>query len=227
MPGLDMASARHLNHAQIGLSEIGVAATDYPLLFMKDIDSGHFRLIALFGLKPGTSLFAVNGGWQATYLPLTVLAAPFYDAGPDQVLCIDEESNLISTDFGAALFSDDGSDTPELARIRAMLDYRRGDLNAANVFVAFLVSLDLIRPLSVTLVFENGDEESIDGLYSIHPTKVKALDDPAIIDLQRREFLDKIHIVINAMAQINRIQQLHNMQSPQKLIHFITEMETL
>ena len=118
-----MTSGHRLNHAQIGLSETGVAASDYPLLFMKDVESGHFRLVALFGLRPDANCFLINDQWQATYLPLAVLGLPFRLGGSDQSLCIDEESDLVSTDTGSALYSGDGNETAELLRIRSMFDY--------------------------------------------------------------------------------------------------------
>ena len=225
MPGPDMTSSRCLNHAQIGLSETGVAASDYPLLFMKDIESGRFRLVALFGLRPNANLFVVSNQWQATYLPLAVLGAPFHLGGPERSLCIDESSGLVTTDTGAALFSDNGGETVELSRVRSMFEYFRNDLDAANVFTAALVDLNLIRPLSVNLDFARGDSELVEGLYSISPPKLLALKDSAILDLHRSNFLGKIYIIINSLNQINRIQQLSNLRSDQTITRLITEMD--
>lgn len=220
-----MILSRRLNHAQIGLSETGVAASDYPLVFMKDVESGRFQLVALFGLRPDANSFVVNHQWQATYLPLAVLGAPFHLGGPEKSLCIDESSDLVSTDTGAALFSGDGNETAELSHVRSMFDYFRNDLDAANVFTAVLVNLNLVRPFSVTVEFGHGDNELIEGLYSISPPRFQTLEDPAILDLYRRNYLDKIHIIINSLSQINRIQQLANLQSDRKM-RLITQMDT-
>lgn len=224
IPGPDIISSRRLNHAQIGLSETGIAASDYPLLFMKDIESGRFRLVALFGLKTDTSFFVVDDQWQATYLPLALLSAPFYLGGPERSLCIDESSDLVTTDTGAALFSDDGSETGELLRVRAMLEYLREDIDAATFFTSKLVDLGLIQPLSVTLEFDRKDDELVDGLYSISPHKLLSLADSAILDLHRQNFLDKIHIIINSLSQINRIQQLSNLHLDQAITKLTTQM---
>ena len=220
-----MRSARRMNHVQIGLHETGVAASDYPLLFMKDVESGQFRLVALFGLRPDANFFVVNDHWQATYLPLAVLAAPIYLGGPERFLCIDESSDLVTTDIGTALFSDDSRETKELLRVRSMLEYLRDDLDDANAFTAAMVDLNLIRPLSVTLDFDHGDSEQVEGLYSISPPSLLSLEDSVIVDLHRRSFLDKIYIIINSLGQINRIQQLSNLHSEKKIMRLTTEMD--
>lgn len=224
MPGPDMAWSRRLNHAQIGLSETGVAASDYPLLFMKDSESGRFRLVALFGLRPDANFFVVGAQWQATYLPLNAIGAPFHLAGPEKALCINEASDLVSTDTGIALFSEDGQETAELSRTQSMFDYLRSDLDAADVFVAAVVALGLIRPLAITLEFGEGESEQIEGLYSISPPRLEALDDAAILELYRRGFLDKIHIIINSLGQLNRIQQLSQFHIDRKINRLLTEM---
>ena len=219
-----MMLSRQLNHAQIGLSETGVAASDYPLLLMKDGESGRFRLVALFGLKPDANSFVVNDQWQATYVPLAILGAPFHLGGPEKSLCIDEGSDFVSTDTGAALYSDDGVETAELSRIRAMFDYLRQDLDAADDFVAALVALNLVRPLSITLQFGRADDEAVEGLYSLSLPRLAVLEDPAIVDLHRRGWLDKIYIMLNSLNQMNRIQQLSNVHLDQKITRLITEM---
>lgn len=214
-----------MNHVQIGLHETGVAAADYPLLFMKDIESGQFRLVALFGLRPAENLFLVNNQWQATYLPLAVLGAPFYLVGQERSLCIDENSDLVTTDTGAALYSSDGGETGELSRVRSMLEYLRDDLDASNAFISVIVDQSLIRPLSVTVHFGCGDSEHVEGLYSINPSSLLSLDDTVISDLHRRKFLDKIYIIINSLSQVNRIHQLFNLRSEQKISRLVTEMD--
>jgi hypothetical protein len=225
MPGPDMAWARRLNHAQIGLSETGVAASDYPLLFMKDGESGRFRLVALFGFRPDANVFVLNGQWQATYWPMQAMAAPFHLGGPDQALCIDEASDLVSTDTGAALFTDDGEETAELSRIRSMCDHLRQDLAAADDLVAEIVTLGLIRPLSITLDFGDDASELLEGLYSISPPRLAALDDAAVLALHRRGFLEKLHIIINSLGQLNRVQQLSHFHYDRKIVRLLAAMD--
>jgi hypothetical protein len=220
-----MAWSRSVNHAQIGLSETGVAASDYPLLFMKDNETGRFRLVALFGFRPDTNFFLINGHWQATYLPLKSLGAPFHLAGPESTLCIDEASDLVSTDTGTALFTENGVETEDLSRIRSTFNKLKSDLDAADNFVAELAALKLIRPLSITLEFGDDASELLEGLYSISPPRLKLLDDAAISDLHHRDFLDKAHIIINSLGQMNRILQLSHFHYDRTVTDLGIEMD--
>lgn len=223
--GIDITASLGLNHVRIGLDEIGAAAADYPIIFLKDADTGRLQLAALFGLAPQTNSYVIDGRWQATYLPLAIVAAPFSLAGPERTLCINELSHQVTTDTGEALFLADGSETPALANIRTMLDYFDGDLAAADGFVASLLGLNLIRPILVTAQFGTGEEELIDGLYTISPPHLRALESPALLDLHSRDLLAPAYTIIQSLAQINRIQQLRNLGSDRPITALKMEME--
>lgn len=225
IPGIDIAAALHLNHAKIGLGEISAAAADYPLMFLKDADSGQLQLVTLFGLRPNANSYVIEDRWQATYLPLAILAAPFSLAGPERTLCINELSSQVTTDTGEALFMEDGSEAPALAKIRSMLDYLDGDLTAANGLVTALLSLDLVRPISITAQFGSGKEELIEGLYTISPPNLRAIAVASLLDLHRRDMLAPVYTIIQSLAQMNRIQQLHNLESDRPISALKMEME--
>jgi SapC len=50
----------------------------------------------------------------------------------------------------------------------------------------------------------------LDGLYTISRAKLAYLDDSAILDLHQSGYLGSIHAIANSLAQIVRLQQLHN-----------------
>ena len=224
LPGIDITAALGLNHVKIGLNEIGTAAADYPIVFLKDANTGQLQLAALFGLAPQTNSYVIDGRWQATYLPLAIVAAPFSLAGPERTLCINELSHQVTTDTGEALFLADGSETPALANIRTMLDYFDGDLAAADGFVASLLGLNLIRPILVTAQFGTGEDEFIEGLYTISPPNLRALEAAALIDLHSRDLLAPAYTIIQSLAQLNRIQQLRNLGSDRPITALKMEM---
>jgi hypothetical protein len=226
-PGIDITASLGLNHVKIGLGEISAAAADYPIIFLKDADTGQLQLAALFGLAPQTNSFVIDERWQATYLPLAIVAAPFCRAGPERTLCINELSHQVTTDTGEALFLADGSEAPALANIRAMLDYLDGDLGAADGFVAAMLGINLIRPILITTQFGTGEEELIDGLYTISPPHLRALHASALLDLHGRDLLAPAYTIIQSLAQMNRIQQLHNLESDRPITGLKMEMEAL
>ncbi len=225
MPGIDLDAFAATNHVTLGLHEITDAAADYPLVFMKDADNGQFRLTALFGLSPGTNAYLDGDFWQAVYLPQEVLTAPFRIAGPDQTLCINEASALVTTDTGDALFDDDGSEAPALLRVRNMLDKLEQGRKDADQLIAALLSLGMVRPVSVTVHFESGPPELIQGLYSVSPLQLKAAASDVLLDLHASDFLGPIYTIIQSMTQFNRVRQLHNLRSKDQIASFELVME--
>lgn len=225
MPGIDLGAFAAVNHVKLGLHEINDAAADYPLVFMKDGDSGQFRLTALFGVAPGTNTYLDGDFWQAVYLPQEVLTAPFRTAGPDRALCINEASVLVTTDTGDALFDDDGNEAPALLDVRHMLDTLEQGRKDADSLIAVLLPLGLIRPVAVTVHLESGSAEMIQGVYSISPLQLKATAPEVLINLHARDFLGPIYTIVQSMTQFNRIRQLHNLRSARQIASFELVME--
>lgn len=218
--GIDLAQPFLTNHAAIGLDEVGPAAADYPLLFLKDADSGRLRLAAMFGMAPGQNTYVFNDMWQAVYLPAAISAAPFCLAGPQHCLCIDEASPRVTTDAGDALFREDGSESATLERIRSALDRLAEGQKAADGLIDALLALDLLRPLIVTAHFISGAEQEIQGLYSISPQLLSRIAPAALLDLHARDHLPAIYAIIQSLNQFNRIRQLHNLGTEPEISAF-------
>lgn len=213
LPGSDIAEYAQVQHVKLGLHEIGDAAADYPLAFLKDAASGQFRLVAVFGLAAGTNSFLHGDFWQAVYLPEEIVAAPFSIAGAAGELCINEASARVSTDTGDALFTADGNEAPVLQQIRTTLGRLEQGRTAADQLIAALVVLKLIRPISVTVQFNTGPTEVIQGLYTPSPVQLRAIEPAALLDLHNRDFLAPTYTILQSLSQFNRIRQLHNLRS--------------
>ena len=87
--------------------ELPTAAGQFPIVFVKDQESGQFRIVAMLGLKPGENLFMQEGKWDATYLPANFRAYPFSLAALDEegkniAVCIDADSELVNEEEGQA-----------------------------------------------------------------------------------------------------------------------------
>ena len=211
MPGIDLAAFTQVNHVRLGLHEIVDAAADYPLVFLKDADTGQFRLTALFGLKPGTNAFLDGDFWQAVYLPQEIAAAPFRIGGSGKALCIDEASVLVTTDAGDALFDEDGAETATLLQIRAMLEQLERGRDDADRLVVTLLALGLIGQVSMTVHLQSGEQEAVQGLYSVSPPKLRTIAPDALLDLRAHDLLGPTYAIVQSMAQFNRIRQLYNL----------------
>jgi hypothetical protein len=214
-PQADMAHAERQNHARLGLSEVGVAATDYPLFLMKHAQTGRFTLCALFALEGERSWYMLSGGWQATYLPEALLRHPFFLAPPEDTdavlgLAVEESSPRLHDREGDALFGADGQPTATATRVADKLSRHRDDLDAAAAFTAALAAEAVIRPLSLRLRFADGRENQVEGLYGIGADALAGLPDAAVLRLHRAGHLQAAHVMMASANQLYRLQQLHN-----------------
>ena len=220
LPGIDLAASFLTHYAEIGLDEVGAAAADYPLLFLKDSDTGRLRLVALLGLAPRQNSYVIDEVWQAVYLPLKIAVAPFCYSGAVRILCIDEANPRVTTDDGDALFNDDASDTPVLVEIRKMLGRLEQGCAAADRLIDMLLELELVQAVSITAVFVSGAEDLVQGLYSIDPRMFGMIEPAALLNLHRADMLVPICTIIQSLNQLNRVKQLHNLGSGSKISAF-------
>lgn len=214
-PQADMAHAERQNHARLGLSEVDLAAADYPLFLMKHAQTGRFTLCALFALEGDRSWYMLGGGWQATYLPEALLRHPFFLAPPEDTdavlgLAIEETSPRLHDREGTALFEPDGQPTAAARSVADKLSRHRTDLDAAATFTAALAAEGLIRPLALRLRFADGRENQVEGLYGIGAEALAGLSDEAVVRLHRTGHLRAAHVMMASANQLYRLQQLHN-----------------
>jgi hypothetical protein len=221
-PFPDFSHARQQQHAILGLSEIALAAADYPLALMKHTDTGRFNVVALYGFSPVENLYIAGSHWHATYIPENSLRYPFFSNQTGVLgLAIDERSELIDRSGDAAegqrLFDDAGQPTPYTMQIAAAIRELRRDYEAMQELAGALAQQRLIRPLTVVLSMEDGSESQIDGLYSIGERAQSSLANDAIVTLHRSGHLHTISILRASLVQMNRLQQLHDAQSSRRI----------
>lgn len=208
--------ARH-NHAVLGASEIMHAAADFPLLLMKDGETGAFSIVALFGFAPGQNWFVINGGWHATWVPGAMLRYPFYrDESAPHGLAIDEDCALLHTAQGEALFAD-GQPTSFTNHIAQTIAALVDDVAAAQALARTLAANALVRPLTLVLTDASGHENQIDGLYGISQQALDELDDRAVLSLHRQGALRAANVMAGSLGQLERVRQLHDHASGQPL----------
>src|ERR1700736_3850452 len=92
------AASQHL--VPIVASEFRKAATQYPIVFAKNPETGRFAAYVLNGLEPEENLFWSGTKSDGAYVPLDIRRRPFFvgtagtsSGANDNVLCSDIESS--------------------------------------------------------------------------------------------------------------------------------------
>jgi hypothetical protein len=191
------------------------AATQYPIVFAKNTDTGRFAPYVLNGLGVEENLFWTGTGLDVAYVPLNVRRQPFYvgmndapDAG--NVLCIDIDSPCLDSAGTRAITDPDGSDSAYLREILAVLGELVAGKQPTEQFIATLLSLDLLAPIVLSIVLDDATPLHVQGLYGLDEEKFRQLAAEEISRLWKIGCLDLIYAVLLASGQIFNLIRLKN-----------------
>lgn len=190
--------------------EVASAATEFPVVFVKDSQTGQFHIVALCGLKPKENLYTKKEKWDGNYIPLLIRNYPLLLTAPGKsteqfVVCIDQSSSLVSRDEGEPLFNENGEQTDFLkARYEALVKYAT-QAEITNAFIKLMVDWELLVAQEVNIDIDGGEDVNLKGFYIVNEKKLNELDDSKFGDLRRRGFLSVIYGQLLSLNQVYRL----------------------
>ena len=193
----------------IVVSEFRKAATQYPIVFAKNPESGRFAPYVLSGLGVEENLFWTGTELDAAYVPLNVRRQPFY-VGQDNALCIDLDSPCVDEAGLETIVDADGSDSAYLEERLAILSELVVGKKATEPFIATALSLDLLAPILLDIVLDDGTPLQGQGLYGLDEEKLRQLDAGEIARLWKNGYLDLLYAVMISSGQIFKLIRLKN-----------------
>jgi SapC len=208
------AAARHL--IPIVVSEFRKAAVQYPIVFAKNPETGRFAPYVLTGLSLEENLFWSGTELEVAYVPLNVRRQPFYvglddsDAAARNVLCIDLDSPCIDSTGTKTIVNPDGSDSAYLKETLSILGELVCGKDPTERFVAATLSLDLLAPIMLDIVLDDGTPLQVEGLYGLDEEKFRQLDPQEIARTWQTGYLDLFYTVLIASGQIFKLIRLKN-----------------
>ena len=209
------AASQHL--IPIVVSEFRKAATQYPIVFAKHPETGRFAPYVLNGLAVEENLFWSGTELDTAYVPLNVRRQPFYVGtaeapnGPaTNVLCIDLDNPCLDAAGAKTILEPDGSDSAYLREILAVLGELVAGQQPTEQFVATLLSLDLLAPILLDIVLDDGTPLQVQGLYSLDEEKFRQLPAGEIPRLWQTGSLDLIYAALIASGQIFKLIRMKN-----------------
>jgi hypothetical protein len=211
------ASTANQHLIPVVVSEFRKAATQYPIVFAKHSETGRFAAYVLNGLGIEENLFWSGTELDVAYVPLNVRRQPFYvgtndasDAPATNVLCVDLESPCLDGSGEQRIVDPDGSDSAYLKEILAILAELVAGRKATEQFIAAVLSLELLTPILLDIVLDDGTPLQVAGLYGLDEEKFRQLDEREIVRLRQTGFLDLIYAVLIASGQIFKLIRLKN-----------------
>ena len=204
------AFAAHEAVVPLAATELPKAAMSLPLAFIEQ--QGAFVPVAVLGLQAGSNLWVgADGRWAGAYIPAALRGYPFrlaHTENGQQVLCVEEESGLVTTGpVGERFFNDDGQPAQATQDIFNFLVMTEQGRVAAAAACAALARHQLIRPWSITVKSDAG-EQRIDGLFQVDEAALNQLAGEAFQELSRTGALVVAYCQLLSMQHLPLLGQL-------------------
>jgi hypothetical protein len=204
----DHASDDHL--IPVNVREFVSAATEFPIVFVKDTGTGEFVATLVMGLVEKENLFCSASKWQSSYVPQVLQNYPFSVALPsadsdEVVVMLDESSEQVNALEGESLFNEDCTESDFLKqRAKAVVNYIE-ETNLTKGFLKMLVELDLIVAQDLTVNKVDNSTQRINGIYLVDEKKLNELSDEIFSKLRENGSLPAIYAHLLSIRQISRV----------------------
>jgi hypothetical protein len=209
------AASQHL--IPIVVSEFRKAATQYPIVFAKNPETGRFAPYVLNGLGLEENLFWSGTELDVAYVPLNVRRQPFYvgmndapDGPATSILCVDLDNPCLDGSGTKTIVNPDGSDSAYLEGILSILGELVAGKKTTEQFIACVLSLDLLAPIMLDIVLDDGTPLQVQGLYGLDEEKFRQLEAGEISSLWKTGYLELVYAVLIASGQIFKLIRMKN-----------------
>ena len=197
--------------------ELRSLVLEYPIILIKDNESGRYSMCAMLGFEKGENLFLDGEEWDAIYVPVHFRRQPFslsYTAEkngePDPtslVIAIDMDSNRIRKDEGERLFDDEGNETQLLKNVNDLLAGIGTSQSSTDAFINALVEHDLIEPANLDVQFAGGEKKRFEGIYTVQDDKLNKIEDDVLADLYKHGYLQAAWLMLTSIANVRKLLQ--------------------
>lgn len=195
--------------APLTLAELAKAQQSLPIAFIKQ--ANNYQPVALLGLTEGNAFVNAQGNWfQSAYIPAVFRAYPFRlgknEAG-QLLLCIDEDSGLVTDSPGEAFFDAQGNPSEKIQSVLNLLVQVEHNQEPTQMAMNALAEQGLISTWPLTLQAEDG-EKRIEGLYRIDETALNALTGEALVQLIQTGGLGVAYAQLFSMQNMQTLTDL-------------------
>lgn len=210
--------------AHLVLPELSRACVAMPVGFIKV--KGKLAPVAVQGLEPGTNLFVRDDGcWLADYIPAAYRSYPFAlgttQAG-EPVLCVREDSDMLSDSSGEPFFDEHGEQAPILKEVLDFMIKVAAQRIATQRVCSLLQEHKLVQPWPFKRKTDEG-EQIIEGLYRIDKTALQQLSVEAFQQVRLGGALPVIYCQLLSMQHLPKLHQLARARTTQEALPLVSD----
>lgn len=200
--------AKNINMASVMVHEFSRAASIYPIVYVEDKQKDQFKPIVLLGLQEGENLFVQEDKWQASYIPAIIRRYPFALAKTEEegrfMICIDEQSDLISEKEGQELFKDNGEPAEVMERVKRYLAELQQMDKFTEDFCTYLSERNMFTPLNMKVRIGN-ELRNITGAYIVNEERLNSLSDERFLEMRTKKYVPVVYSHLSSLSQIERL----------------------
>lgn len=203
----------------ITVPEFGLAAADYPIIFVGD----DRQPLVVFGLSEGQNLFATRekGFDIGIYMPFFIRRYPFILAAPDPVTKpADDDKLLVGIDRGYEhisenaqfpFFNEAGEPSEYTQQCIQLCNNFEMQVRMTMSFVQLLKDLDLLEAQSFSYPPPNADgtysspPQKIAEYYAVTEAKMRTLSPAKLAELRDNGALQQIYAHMNSLIAWERL----------------------
>jgi hypothetical protein len=212
----DFTSHKAETFVPVVFQEFYVLATEFPLVFVRNKQTGDFVPGAMMGLSEGVNLYCQTSEWQPIFIPNTFILAPLsvsqLDPNSDKAdISIDEQSPLLSETVGEPLYQIDGLATDYLKkRIDHVVKVTKQSVQAVEL-CRYLAEKRLFITQPLTLQHtQNSPKYAVEGVFMIDEEALESLNNEEFQELRERGLLPLIYSHLTSLQQIGRLTRLQH-----------------
>jgi hypothetical protein len=197
--------------------ELRSLVLEYPVILIKDKESGRYSMCAMLGFEQDENLFLDGEEWDANYVPVHVRRQPFSltytaekDGKPDPaslVIAVDMDSKRVQEDEGERLFDDDGNQTGLLKRVNDLLAGVGTAASSNDAFINALSEHDLIEPANLNVQFAGGEQKRFEGIYTIQEEKLSKIEGEVLADLYKLGYAQAAWLMLASIGNVPKLLQ--------------------
>lgn len=170
-----------------------------------------FTVVAVQGFQPNQNLFVLpDGRWAGDYIPAHYRGHPFAlldSADGQQVLCIDEAGDHLTTEGGERFFDEPGKPSQVIGELLTFLGHVKSADAATRQMCDVLQQYQLIVPWPLTVKTAEGDK-TVEGLFRIDEAAFNALPAEALFHIRQAGALPLVYCQLLSMQNIAKLSQL-------------------
>ena len=203
-----LVQCKETHFIPIVISEFIDLSKEFPIVFVKDSQTGVFSSVALMGLEPKENLFFNSEIWQSNYTPQLLSFYPFMIQQQDDeqaLLCVDEDSPLVNEVSGEKLFDVDGKQMDWLTAMAEAIVAHLESRSLTHEFIKYLIEKELLTIKTLSIKLENMPEYDLNGLYVINEEQFNKLSDDDFLELKNAGALSSIYAVLMSMRCLNNL----------------------